>query len=245
MKKNLIQTIIWDKYFGIDLLSGSLTTEIIAEKKIIPEIKKNIEKTDIDLSNVENLDNLYDIINKFDGCQSLKSQNSKTVIYDGVKTAKIMLIGEAPGEEEETQGVPFCGQSGQLLDKVLATINIERKTNLYITNSVFWRPPANRKPTTAEIEICRPFLEKQIDLIKPNLIILCGATPVSSLIKSKESLGDLRQKIIDYTTLNGTKTQCVAIYHPAFLLRNPIAKKSMWFDMLFIKDLLFAQPNNK
>ena len=74
---------------------------------------------------------------------------------------------------------------------------------------------------------------------------MCGATPVSSLIKSKESLGDLRQKIMDYTTSNGTKTQCVAIYHPAFLLRNPIAKKSMWFDMLFIKDLLFAQLNNK
>ena len=137
---------------------------------------------------------------------------------------------------EETQGIPFCGQSGKLLDKILEIININRKDNLYITNSVFWRPPANRKPTDAEITICKPFLEKQIDLIKPDLIILCGATPVHSLLKSKESLANLRQKIIDYKTSNNTETKCVAIYHPAFLLRNPIAKKSMWFDMLFIQN---------
>lgn len=185
-----------------------------------------------------NLEELYHKIRNFDGC-TLKQFAKNTVLCDGNPNAKIMLIGEAPGATEDEKGVSFCGESGMLLDAMLKSIGISRKTNAYITNTVFWRPPANRKPTTEEIELCRPFVEKHIALINPQLIILVGATATSSLLNQAESITNLRGNIYLYQNqYTNTPIKTTAIFHPAYLLRQPFKKKDMWYDLLKIKDIL-------
>lgn len=119
------------------------------------------------------LEDLRNSLMNFNGC-GLKKLATNTVFSDGNPRSPIMFIGEAPGSNEDFQGIPFCGESGKLLDNILASINISRKDNAYITNTVFWRPPANRQPTQEEIDICRPFIEKHIALINPKLIVLIG-----------------------------------------------------------------------
>lgn len=185
-----------------------------------------------------NLDDLYNKIRNFDGCD-LKQFAKNTVLCDGNPNAKIMLVGEAPGATEDEKGVSFCGESGMLLDAMLQTIGISRKTNAYITNTVFWRPPANRKPTSEEIELCRPFVEKHIALINPHLIILVGATATSSLLNQGESITNLRGNIYLYKNQYiNDPIKTTAIFHPAYLLRQPFKKKDMWYDLLKIKDIL-------
>lgn len=185
-----------------------------------------------------NLEDLYNKIRNFEGC-SLKQFAKNTVLCDGNPNAKIMLIGEAPGATEDEKGVSFCGESGMLLDAILKSIGISRQTNAYITNTVFWRPPANRKPTAEEIELCRPFVEKHIALINPQLIILVGATATSSLLNHGESITNLRGNIYLYTNQYiNTPIKTTAIFHPAYLLRQPFKKKDMWYDLLKIKDIL-------
>ena len=125
------------------------------------------------------LEELYAAIRSFNGC-TLKKTAQNTVIYEGVADSRLMFIGEAPGADEDRQGVPFCGVSGQLLDKALSFIGLNRKENFYITNTLFWRPPGNRPPTTDELEICRPFVEKHIALIDPRIMVLVGGTASAS-----------------------------------------------------------------
>ncbi len=144
-----------------------------------------------------NLLELKNFVLNFDGCD-LKIDCKNTVFSDGSTNAKIMAIGEAPGAEEDLKGIPFCGQSGKLLDKMFSSIGLYREQNLYITNTVFWRPPNNRRPTKKELDICRPFLEKHIALIKPELIIMVGATAVESLLGNVEAITKIRQKYFRY-----------------------------------------------
>ena len=159
------------------------------------------------------------------------------MFYDGQEDAKILLIGEAPGVTEDEKGIPFCGESGILLDKMLNTIGLDRKKNIYITNTVFWRPPANRKPTKEEIQICKPFVEKHIELLAPKLIILIGGTATNSLLGKKETISDVRKNNYSYTNQYlKTPIFTVALFHPAFLLRSPYKKKDTWFDLLKIRD---------
>lgn len=161
---------------------------------------------------------------------------NKVVFSDGVSGSKVMLIGEAPGANEDLQGIPFCGQSGQLLDAALETIGLSRKNNLYITNSVFWRPPANRRPTNDEIASCLPFVEKHIALINPNLIILAGATAVHSVLAIDEPITKIKAQNHFYTNKYLKKQiPVVILYHPSYLLRQASQKKTMWFDLLKIK----------
>ncbi|MCP5369154.1 MAG: uracil-DNA glycosylase [Rickettsiaceae bacterium] len=185
-----------------------------------------------------NLEDLYNKISNFEGCD-LKQFAKNTVLCDGNPNAKIMLIGEAPGATEDEKGISFCGESGMLLDMMLNTIGISRKTNAYITNTIFWRPPANRKPTYEEIEICRPFVEKHIAFINPQLIILIGATATTALLKQGESITNLRGNIYLYKNqyLNES-IKTTAIFHPAYLLRQPFKKKDTWYDLLKIQDIL-------
>ena len=189
-------------------------------------------------SNAKNLDELKSIVEKFDGCR-LKDFASNTVFSDGVQNAKILLIGEAPGATEDEQGIPFCGESGFLLDKMLETIGLSRKQNIYITNTIFWRPPANRRPTPEEIETCKPFVEKHIALLNPELIILIGGTATASLLGKKENISDIRKNYYSYTNQYLEKPiLTTALFHPAFLLRQPSKKKDTWFDLLKIRDHL-------
>lgn len=186
----------------------------------------------------KSLDELKTIVENFNGC-ALKNFATNTVFCDGQPNAEILLIGEAPGATEDKQGIPFCGESGKLLDKMLNTIGLDRARNIYITNTIFWRPPANRRPTPEEIKICSPFVEKHIQLLAPKLIILIGGTAATALLGKKESITYIRENYYPYTNQYLKEPiLTAALFHPAFLLRSPYKKKDTWFDLLKIRDYI-------
>ena len=197
------------------------------------------QKLQNDAQNLQTIEEIKSYLEKSTFCD-IKTLAKNTVLSDGAKNADVMLIGEAPGEEEDENGIPFCGRSGRLLANVLASIGLNRETNLYITNTLFWRPPANRKPSKIEIEMCRPFVIRQIEIIKPKFLILCGAIAMESILMKDVKISDMRGEILDSkipnTSLKDIKV--TAIYHPSYLLRNPIAKKIMWQDCIKIKGSL-------
>jgi DNA polymerase len=198
------------------------------------ELQNRIDAVYKLLDSINTIEELRKTLDNFSGCD-LKQTAQNTVFADGTPSAKIMVIGEAPGEEEDKSGIPFCGRSGKLLDKVLASVGFSRSENIYITNCVFWRPPANRKPTDDETAICKPFLEKHIALINPNLIILCGSTAMETVIGEGEGITKMCGKFTQYTNRFMQKPiEATVIFHPSFLLRNPIARKPTWFNMLQI-----------
>ncbi|QEK39880.1 uracil-DNA glycosylase [Candidatus Sneabacter namystus] len=203
-----------------------------------PTKDKTISKAYKAADAVHSLEELYIAIKDFEDCQ-LKKFATNTVICDGVIPATVMIIGEAPGTNEDAQGIPFCGDSGKLLDLMLSTIGLSRKSNVYITNTVFWRPPANRKPTNMEIESCKPFLEKHIALIKPKLLLLAGSTAISSILGYDKTISTIRGKYFKYINKYCKESiDTTAIFHPAYLLRQPARKKDSWFDLLKIKNFL-------
>lgn len=184
----------------------------------------------------KNLEDLRRKIEEFDGC-ALKKTASKTVFADGIPGSDLMLIGEAPGVEEDRQGKPFVGASGQLLDKMFAAIHRSRQENLYISNTLPWRPPGNRKPSDAELHICQPFLMKHIELAAPKVLVMLGGTAASSLLENKAGITRLRGKWHEIT-IAGRKIPAIATYHPAYLLRQPQAKADAWSDLQKIRDKL-------
>lgn len=186
------------------------------------------------------LDALREAVMTFDGC-ALKKTANKTVFADGNPTASVMLVGEAPGADEDREGIPFCGMSGKLLDKALATIGLSRQENLYITNTLFWRPPGNRRPSDEELMMCAPFLEKHIALIKPKILILAGSTATTSLLKSQEGITKLRGKLHHYTNpYLAESIPALVVYHPSYLLRQPSQKASLWQDLLRLDAMIRA-----
>lgn len=177
-------------------------------------------------------------VRAFNGC-ALKKTATNTVFAQGVAESRLMFIGEAPGAEEDRHGVPFCGPSGQLLDKMLSFIGLSRVDNFYITNCLFWRPPGNRQPSPDEIEICRPLVEKHIALINPKILVLVGGTATSAILRDTKGITRLRGQVFAYK--NDYMPQEVpvhVIYHPSYLLRQPIAKKQVWADLLALKAAL-------
>lgn len=176
------------------------------------------------------LTELKAVMEKFEGC-SLKFSANSTVFGHGSPQAKLMLIGEAPGADEDMEGVPFVGRSGQLLTKMLAAIDIDRE-ECYITNVLPWRPPGNRTPTDGEIAVCLPFLQRQIELIKPKCIFLLGGSAANAVLNNAESISHLRGHIIDYITSDGTAIPTLSSFHPAYLLRTPQQKAKAWSDLL-------------
>ena len=178
---------------------------------------------------VKSLDELRDVISKFDGC-NLKRTAKTTVFADGNPDSRIMFIGEAPGREEDLQGLPFVGRAGQLLDRMLNAINLNRE-KCYITNVIPWRPPGNRTPTPQETEICRPFVERHIELVQPELIIMLGGSSAKTLLKTKDGIMRLRGKWSEVATEN-SNTKAMPTLHPAYLLRQPAHKRLAWQDLL-------------
>jgi uracil-DNA glycosylase family 4 len=172
----------------------------------------------------------------FDGC-TLRETALHCCFADGGPDAAVMLIGEAPGAEEDRLGKPFVGQSGKLLDKMLATIGLPRNS-VYITNVIYWRPPGNRSPTAAEIAVCQPFLERQIELLKPKIIVFLGGIAARGLLGVKEGVTKLRGRLFVYTTADGTRIPAMVTFHPAFLLRQPGQKRLAWRDLLTLKQRL-------
>jgi DNA polymerase len=180
------------------------------------------------------LDELKNAIAKFEGL-SLKATATNLVFADGNPESRLMLIGEAPGAEEDRRGLPFVGASGQLLDRMLAAIGHDR-ASCYITNIVNWRPPGNRKPSPAEMSLCLPFIERHIALIKPALIVLLGDTAAKTLTNRTEGITRLRGKWFTWPTADGAGTiPVLPTFHPAFLLRSPGQKREAWADLLAAK----------
>ena len=183
---------------------------------------------------------LKQVVCDFEGC-SLKKTATNTVFSDGNPSSGIMVIGEAPGANEDAQGIPFCGDSGQLLDNMLATIGLDR-TKFYITNAIFWRPPGNRKPSDEEVEICQAFGEKHIAMVAPKVLILVGATAAQSYLNSEATMTTLRQSTHYYENRYlSAKIPCFVMYHPSYLLRQPGQKKQAWHDLQKIN--LFLQQS--
>jgi DNA polymerase len=185
-------------------------------------------------------DDLRAELAQFDGC-ALKHTAMNLVFADGNPKAEVMLIGEAPGEQEDRQGKPFVGISGQLLDQMLGSIGLDR-THVYISNILFWRPPGNRAPTDMEIAACLPFAERHIALVKPKVLLLLGAVAAKSILRTKEGITRIRGRWTDYHSPAGDVVAepiaCLPIFHPAYLLRQPAAKRQAWNDMLTLKKRL-------
>lgn len=174
----------------------------------------------------------------FDGC-NLKFTAKNLVFSDGNPDADLMLVGEAPGRDEDIEGRPFVGRSGQLLDRMLAAIGIDR-TSAYIANVIPWRPPGNRTPTPQETEICRPFIERQIELVRPKLLVTLGGPSAKVLLKTTEGVLRLRGNWRKHVTAAGVEIPTMPTLHPAYLLRTPAHKKLAWRDFLEVKAKLRA-----
>jgi len=177
-------------------------------------------------------------VESYDGC-TLKAFATRTVFSDGVQNARVMVIGEAPGEDEDRQGKPFVGVSGQLLDRMLGSVGLSRETNTYITNIVFWRPPGNRKPTAEEIVLCMPFVQRQIELLDPAVLLLVGGPSASTILANPLGITKLRGKWFDYESPGLPRpVPTLATFHPAYLLRSPQQKRLAWRDLLVFKQRL-------
>lgn len=180
------------------------------------------------------LDDLVVALAHYEGCP-LRTPDTRLVFGDGNPEADIVLIGEAPGAEEDRLGKPFVGQSGRLLDRMLASIGLDR-SRVFISNTVFWRPPANRVPTKAETAACQPFVERLIEIISPRLLIAVGGPAAAVLLGQTDSIGRLRGRWFEWQTPRMARpAAATAIYHPAYLLRSPGQKRLAWRDLLAIK----------
>ncbi len=183
------------------------------------------------------LEALEAALRAFDGC-ALKATATNLCFYRGAPQAPLMLIGEAPGRDEDIEGKPFVGRAGQLLDKMLAAIGMT-EADVHIANIVYWRPPGNRTPTPQEALACRPFLERQMILVKPRLVVALGGAAAKEVLGAQEGIMRLRGKWRDIE-IAGARIPAVATLHPAYLLRTPAAKQLAWQDLLAIKSKLAA-----
>ena len=181
------------------------------------------------------LEVLRAMLEQFDGC-ALKSTATRLVFADGNPLARVMFVGEAPGREEDIEGLPFVGRSGQLLNRMIAAIGLDR-TSAYIANVIPWRPPGNRTPTPQETQICLPFIQRQIELVNPDVLVTLGNPSTQTLLSTREGIMKTRGRWFDYDT--GTRTiKAIATFHPAYLLRSPSYKRLAWQDLRAIAKAL-------
>ena len=175
------------------------------------------------------------MLEQFDGC-ALKSTATRLVFADGNPLARIMFVGVAPGRDEDIEGLPFVGRSGKLLDRMIAAIGLDR-SKAYIANVIPWRPPGNRTPTPQETQICLPFIQRQIELVNPDVLVTLGNPSTQTLLSTREGIMRTRGKWFDYDT--GTRTiRAMATFHPAYLLRSPSYKRMSWQDLRAIAKAL-------
>lgn len=192
-------------------------------------------------SAARNLQELEDALRAFDGCP-LKATATNLVFHDGNPKAKIMFVGEAPGADEDRAGKPFVGVSGQLMDRMIKWIGLDR-SNAYITNQVYWRPPGNRTPTDAEIAACMPFVVRHIELMAPEILVLVGGSVTKTLLGRTSGITKLRGQWFEFASPGLARpVPTMAIFHPAYLLRTPIFKREAWRDLLTIKQRLASIP---
>lgn len=178
------------------------------------------------------IEELGAIIKSYKGCNLCHSAKN-TVFADGNPDAPVMLIGEAPGRDEDMHGIPFVGPAGQMLDKMLAAISLDR-TSCYISNIIPWRPPGNRTPVAHEIELCRPFVERHIQLAQPKILIFMGNVSTKTLLNTNKGILSIRGKWDTYK-IGEEAVPAMPTLHPAYLLKNPVAKRNAWHDLLAIQ----------
>ena len=230
-KENGVDEIIANSSFN-----RTKNTEKLRKKDLMHEndkISSNDSMHNDQINKISSLEQLKSYMSNFKGCELYKS-STNMVFSDGNPKSKIMLIGEAPGHDEDIQGKPFVGRSGKLLDKMLEAIELNRE-KVYIANIIPWRPPSNRRPTDEEIEICLPFIKKHIELIKPKVLMLLGSTATFALLKNTEGITKIRGKWVDLK-LNNISVPTLPTFHPAFLLRQPAQKKHVWKDLKNLKN---------
>ncbi len=207
------------------------SAQFISLNEIVAQAKKAAEAA-------KNLSELRKAVENFDGC-NLKKMASNTVFSDGNSNSKVMVIGEAPGNHEDLQGIPFCGDSGKVLDAMFRAINMTRAENFYISNVIFWRPPGNRRPTDEELAICRPFVERHIQLLNPEVLVLVGATAMSAILGINDPISSVRGKFMDFAPkFLPRKIKTFVIFHPSYLMRQSAKKKLAWADMLALEQFL-------
>jgi uracil-DNA glycosylase family 4 len=186
------------------------------------------------------LEALRALLETFEGC-ALKSTATQLVFADGNPQARIMFVGEAPGRDEDIEGLPFVGRSGKLLDLMMKAIGLDR-SQVYIANVIPWRPPGNRTPTPQETQICLPFIQRQIELVDPDILVTLGNPSTQTLLQTKDGIMKSRGRWVDYDT--GTRTiRAIASFHPAYLLRSPSYKRMAWLDLRSIAKALEALPS--
>jgi DNA polymerase len=188
------------------------------------------------VKHAQSLDELEAILASFDGC-ALKFSAKNLAFADGNPRGRVMMVGEAPGADEDRIGKPFMGRSGQLLDRMLAGIGLDR-SDVYIANVVPWRPPGNRTPTPQEIAICRPFIERQIELADPEFLVCLGGPAAQTLLAIKDGILKTRGRWFSYRIADGREVRTLATLHPAYLLRQPLQKRLGWRDFQALRRAL-------
>ena len=224
IKKNSRNAIKLIKYYKF------INYNLIYNNKAINRYKK--DNFEISEDKTDNLERLKRSISNIKNC-SLKSNATNIVFSDGNPKSKIMVIGEAPGSNEDQEGLPFVGKAGTLLDKMLASINLDRK-NVYISNIINYRPPENRRPTDEEMNRYLPFIKKHIEIIAPKILILLGSTAMNALIGSDVVISKVRGRWIE-KEFGQCKVSTIVSFHPAFLMRQPAQKAMSWIDLKMIR----------
>lgn len=215
----------------ISPVTGQTSTPAVAQGHSQPEVH-NVDEAKQLANAATSLDSLRASMESFNGCP-LKHRATNLVFADGNPEADIMLVGEAPGREEDMQGAPFVGQSGELLDRILGAIGLNRE-KVFIANTLPWRPPGNRNPTPAETAVCLPFLFRQVELVAPKIIVTMGGAASKTLLQSNAGILRLRGKWQDIEVGQHTCAS-IATLHPSYLLKQPAQKALVWRDMLRLK----------
>ena len=225
IKKNTLNPLKLIQYYNL------INHNLIYNNRSINRYNK--DSFEISADKADNLEKLKKSIKNIKDC-SLKNNATNMVFSDGNPKSKIMLIGEAPGANEDEEGLPFVGRAGGLLDKMLAAIDLDRK-KVYISNIINYRPPDNRRPTDEEIKRYLPFITKHIEIINPKILVLLGSTAMNALIGSEVVISRMRGKWIE-KKFGNCKTSVIVTFHPAFLMRQPAQKKMAWIDLKMIRD---------
>ena len=227
---------------GASDVPGPSTTEVLAlpgfesavptSPAALPIAQPLAPRTDLP----QDLPSLATLVSTCRKC-ALCETRTQTVFADGAPTARLLLVGEAPGRDEDAQGIPFVGRAGQLLNKMLAAIDLKRE-DVYICNVLKCRPPENRTPLPEEVERCLPYLEQQIALIRPSLICALGLSAAQALLRTKSSMTSMRGRVFEFRGV-----RLIPTYHPAALLRNPALKRDAWADLQQVRELLRSGGN--
>jgi uracil-DNA glycosylase family 4 len=252
-RKTVQALLAWYAAMGVDEAIGETPVDCFAPPAAAPSPRRTQPRTRpvaarppaaasregvMSIGQAATLPELEALVASFEGC-ALKRTAKRLCFARGRDDARIMLIGEAPGRDEDLQGKPFVGRAGQLLDRMLAAIGLTEE-HVYITNTVYWRPPGNRTPTPEEVEACAPFLARQIELLSPDVLVLLGGAAVRNILGVAEGIRRLRGKWLTYPC-GGRDIATLPTLHPAYLLRNPGDKRLAWRDLLMVKERLEQQ----